>query len=355
MYTEEEKDLITLCSITELSYKCREILYDGMKNRRPDFSKYKEILIKTLTHGVYNKVRAEFSDPNYGERVFAGLKKRGITCVTMFSADYPESLLNTPAPPHVLYCKGNVSLLKTRKFAIVGSRRTRPNVKASCKRMSGEIAEAFTVVSGIADGADTSAVEGALPSGKIISVLAYGFDYFYPACNENLIKQVAEKGLIVSEYPPEIGPQAYYFPARNRIIAGLAEGALIVSAGKRSGALITAGYAADYGREVFAFPYSLGVASGEGCNKLIKEGAYLVENTGDVFSAFGLEFKQAEKPKLNEEELALFNEIREQGEAFIPAVAEKLGKPPYRLIPVLTSLEMKGLIVKLGGNRYAVT
>jgi len=97
------------------------------------------------------------------------------------------------------------------------------------------------------------------------------------------------------------------------------------------------------------------VASGEGCNKLIKEGAYLVENTGDVFSAFGLEFKQAEKPKLNEEELALFNEIREQGEAFIPAVAEKLGKPPYRLIPVLTSLEMKGLIVKLGGNRYAVT
>ncbi len=353
MYTEEEKNLITLCSIKEISYKCREILYDGMNSRVPDFEKHKSYLIKTLSCGVYNKVKSEYSDRLYREELFARLHEAGIVCVTVFSNRYPRYLANIPDAPHVLFCKGNKDLLFTRCFAVVGSRRTQPNMLKLCKKITRELSEHFTIVSGIADGADTAAVEGALESGKIISVLANGFDYFYPACNKSLIEKVAEKGLLLSEFPPDESPKSYNFPVRNRIIAGISEGTLIVSAGKKSGAGITANYAAEYDRDVFAFPYSPGVASGEGCNKLIKEGATLVETVDDVFFAFGLESKKNENNVLTETESELYNIIKEYGEAFIPDVAQKLGKQPYELIPVLSSLEIKELIVRLGGNRYS--
>lgn len=206
----------------------------------------------------------------------------------------------------------------------------------------------------MADGADSAAIEGAVESGKIISVLAYGFDYCYPAFNDRLVKEVESKGLLITEHTPQIAPKAYLFPVRNRIIAGLSEGTLVVSAGEKSGALITAEYAAEYGRHLFVFPYNIGTASGAGCNSLIKKGGMLTENILDIFSAFGLDFKEPLKQPLNEDEQKLFGLIAEAGEIFVPEAAEKLGKMPFQLIPLLTSLEVKGLIVRLGGNRYAV-
>ena len=154
---------------------------------------------------------------------------------------------------------------------------------ADCKKMAGEISSRFTVVSGFADGADSAALEGALAAGgKVISVFANGLDYIYPAINRPLADKVEKCGLIITEYPPEVGPKPYHFPVRNRIIAGLSKGTLVVSADKTSGALITADYAADYGRDVFAFPYSIGAFSGAGCNALIKKGAFLAENILDI-------------------------------------------------------------------------
>ena len=205
----------------------------------------------------------------------------------------------------------------------------------------------------MADGADSAAIEGALESGKIISVLAYGFDYCYPAFNDRLIKSVEERGLLITEHTPQIAPKAYLFPIRNRIIAGLSDGTLVVSAGEKSGALITAEYALEYGRHLFAFPYNIGTASGAGCNSLIKKGGMLAENILDIFSAFGLDFKEPVKQPLTEEEQKLFNLIAEAGEIFLPKAAEKLGKMPFQLIPLLTALEVKGVVVRLGGNRYS--
>lgn len=352
-YTQEELNLIYLCSFEELSYRHKFILLSELKSSAPDFVKFKSYLIKSIDGGVYNKVRNDFFSEEYRRRVLSGLERRGIVCVTYFSRSYPQNLKETPFPPLVLYCKGNVSLLNTRCFAVVGSRRTLPNVLKECKKISSRLTQHFTVVSGMADGADSAALDGAAESGKVISVLAYGFDYAYPAVNENLIKKVAACGLLISEHPPYTAPKSYLFPIRNRIIAGLAEGTLVVSAGERSGALITADYAVEYGRHLFVFPYSIGVSSGSGCNSLIKKGGLLTENILDIFLSFGLDFKEPEKIRLSEEEQKLFSLIAESGEAFVPEIAEKMGKLPYQLIPLLSALEIKGKIVRLGGNRYS--
>jgi len=355
MYTQDEIDLITLCSFEELTYKTKYIIIGGADCAKPDFIKFKDMLIKNLSAGVYNKVRGRYFSAEYRSRILASLEKRKIFCVTLVSPLYPEYLKQTPFPPIVLYCKGNAKLLKSRCFSVVGSRKTAPYALKECKKISRELTQHFTVVTGMADGADSAAIEGALESGKIISVLAYGFDFCYPAFNDKLIKQVEERGLLITEHTPQISPKNYLFPVRNRIIAGLSEGTLVVSAGERSGALITADYAAEYGRHLFVFPYNIGVSSGAGCNSLIKKGGLLTENILDIFSSFGLDFKEPEKETLTDAERELYSAIQSEGEVFVPEVAEKLGKQPFQLIPLLTSLEIKGLIVRLGGNRYSVT
>ncbi len=338
MYTEEEINLIML-SLSGGS---------GRGVSVPDLQKASDNLIKTHRHGVYNKVKRADA--------LKMLEEKGIECVTRLSPAYPETLANIDSPPAVLYCKGDTGLLKSDCFSVVGSRRTLPKALAECAKIAGELSKVFTVVSGLADGADASALEGALEAGgKVISVLAGGFDYIYPQCNKQLFESVAKRGLAVSEYPPDTQPRPYYFPVRNRIIAGLSKGVLVVSAGEKSGALITADYAAEYGRDVYAFPYSAGIASGKGCNALIKKGAYLTENILDIFEGLGLDFNTpAEKTlNLNENERAVLEIIRSEGEAFLPAVAQKLGKPHYEIIPAVTALQIKKLIINLGGNRYS--
>lgn len=354
MYTQEEINLITLCGIDELTYNMRYKLLSELRSARPDFAKEENFLIKTLSAGVYNKVKGKFFDGDFRSEFLRSLESNGITCATYFSREYPESLKNTPAPPIVLFCKGDISLLNSRMFAVVGSRRTLPKAAADCKKISGQLTKHFTVVSGLAEGADSAALSGAIDAGgKVISVLAYGFNYVYPAVNSALAKKIESCGLLVSEYSPRTAPKNYNFPVRNRIIAGLCEGALIVSAGKKSGALITAGYCMDYGRDVFAFPYNAGTESGAGCNSLIKKGAYLAENILDILNVYGLDFKTSEIKPLTADEEAVLAAVRSEGEAFMPFIADKLGKQPYELIPLITSLEIKGLIVRLGGNRYS--
>ncbi|MDE6666970.1 MAG: DNA-processing protein DprA [Clostridia bacterium] len=351
-YTDDEINLITLCSFDGLSDAQRRILLCNLTSSEPDFVKYEKSLIKSLSDGVYNKVKADFYDGAYRNKVLDGLESAGIQCVTYFSKNYPQLLKLIDTPPIVLYCKGNLSLLNAECFSVVGSRRTLPHILKLCKKTAKELASHFTVVSGIADGADAAAVEGALESGKVISVLAYGFNYFYPAKNKYLIEKVAKQGLLITEYPPETKPQKYLFPVRNRIIAGLSKGTLVVSAGKKSGALITAHYAKEYGRELFAFPYTVGVSSGEGCNFLLKNHATLAENTLDIFDYFGLDFKPQVFLELSDEEKILLDAIRELGEAFIPELAEKLKTQPYKLISAISKLEIKGLVTRIGGNRF---
>ena len=350
-YTSAEQNLIVLSAIAEMTYNEKYAALSALMDSTPDFESCKNSLIKRCSSGVYNKVRETYSDPAFRTRVFEELDKRGIVCSTYFSDDYPELLRQIPTPPLVLFLKGRRELLKGDCFTIVGSRHSQMTALAQCRYFSSELSKYFTIVSGYATGGDSAALSGA--ECRAISVIASGFDHFKCGA-DSPVKRVESEGLLISEYFPTLPPQDYMFHVRNRILAGLSRGTLVVSAAEKSGTLITANYAADYGREVFAFPYSVGVVSGVGCNNLIKEGANLCQNPLDILSVFGLDLKPQPEVQLSADEKRVLEILKEQGEGFLPALSQKLGMPSFKLIPVLSLLEIKGLIVRLGGNRYGV-
>lgn len=351
-YSPEELNLIALSSVPELSYRERYAALAATTEQGPDLGACKNLLIKRCDIGVYNKVEEKYRSPAFRKKILSELDRRGIECVTCLSADYPSRLKEIHEPPITLFIKGRRELLSTRCFAVVGSRRSPFYALNGCKKFASAISGHFTIVSGCADGADSCALEGA--SHRAISVIAFGFDHLKSLSNYPLLCKVGEEGLLVSEHFPTVAPQTYLFPIRNRIIAGMATGVLVVSAGKKSGALITAGYAAENGRDVFAFPYAMDVAAGAGCNDLIHDGATLCRNERDVLDFYGIEPAPEKIIRLTGDEERALNIIREEGEIFLPALSDKLGVPPYKLIAVLSSLEIKGLVARLGGNRYAV-
>ena len=355
-YTKSEIDLITADSIQLLTYKYKKPFLAANNQNARDREKYENELIKTLGGGVYNKIKAQFSDEGYRESVLADLKRRRIECVTFKSADYPEQLKHTPAPPLVLYLRGRRELLSTRTFAVVGSRRTPAPVLEECKRFCAELSEYVTIVSGVADGGDSAAVKGALSTGNVICVLPGGHD---SGCysNVNLFKKVESEGLTVSEFPPTVPVQSYTFTLRNRIIAGLSEGVLVVSAGEKSGALSTAEYATDYNKDVFAFPYNVGVAAGIGCNDLIKSGAYLCDRVSDVLSALKIVHKTQTAEAFDEaegDEAAVLNLLKAEGEMHAERIAAALNMKLTDVVTACSMLEIKGLVIRTGGNSYTI-
>lgn len=350
-YTKEQCDLIIVDSFEELNYKQKQKFLRSVDEKQNEHIKYCNTLIKSTGDGVYNKLKAMFSDGQYRSRILSQYEQKDVVCIPQNSPLYPALLLNTPAPPLVLYCKGNINLLAQPCFGVVGSRKTPISTLAVARQMSGKIASRFVVVTGIASGADSAAIEGALPTGRIICVLPGGYDHLASSDGGN-IRRVAERGLVISEWPPQTSALRYMFSVRNRVIAGLSRGVLVVAAPQKSGALITAGYAADYGREVFAFPHSIGVKSGEGSNALINNGAYLCQNILDIFSVFGLEYKTEQKQLTREEERVL-SYLREKGQTHIQKLARELNIMVYQAVTTLSALEIKGCVSRCGGNTYS--
>lgn len=344
MYTKDEEDLIVLSSFKKLSVSAQYAGYTELSGGG------QKKAIKKVQDGVYNKVRELFYDGGYRRETLSKLDSLGVECLTLASPAYPKRLKQIPNPPVTLFMQGDKTLLHGNAFGIVGSRRTPPDMLVLCKGFAGDISQKFTVITGSADGADAAALTGA--QYRAVSVVAGGPDVFLQNA-VTAVKKTAERGLVISESFPGTPALRYLFPLRNRIIAGLSEGLLVVSAAEKSGALITAGYAFDYGRKVYAFPYGIGVAQGAGCNNLIKKGAALVQNTLDIFADFGLDLKTAKSTQLTEEEAEVYRLLKESGSAFLPQLAEKLGRPVFKLIPVLSALEIKGKAVRLGGNRYS--
>ncbi len=355
-YSESEIDLIVADSIGQLYYNHKKMLLAATNPFAEDRQKCESQLIKIFGDGVYNKVKAQFSDGKYRESVLADLKRRGIECSTFKSADYPELLKHTPSPPFVLYLRGRRELLSTRMFAVVGSRRTPAQILEECKRYCSELSSFVTVVTGVADGGDSAAISGALSTGNVVCVLPGGHDTkCYP--NVNLYKKVESAGLIVSEFAPTVPVQRHTFTLRNRIIAGLSEGVLVVSGNEKSGTMSTAGYATDYNRDVFAFPYNVGAAAGKGCNRLIKTGANLCDSIEDIFLALGIERKTQTVETYDEadgDEAAVLNLLKEQGEMHAEKIASELKLKLTDVVTACSMLEIKGLIVRTGGNSYTI-
>ncbi|ARP42197.1 MULTISPECIES: DNA-processing protein DprA [Geobacillus] len=216
-------------------------------------------------------------------------KERGIRIITMFDLDYPPLLKHIYDPPWVLYAKGNIALLQeTKLISIVGTRRpTKEGIEALKKLVPPLVAAGWTIVSGLAFGIDVCAHQLAVSyGGTTIAVIAGGLDHIYPKEHRSFAQQLMNEQLVVAEHPPATKPQAWQFPARNRIISGLSLGTLVVQAKVKSGSLITASYALEQGREVFAVPGSINLAEAAGPNTLIQHGAKLVQEAADIIAEF---------------------------------------------------------------------
>ncbi|HEX6993291.1 MAG TPA: DNA-processing protein DprA [Gammaproteobacteria bacterium] len=283
------------------------------------------------------------------------------------SPGYPERLAETDDPPLALWVDGaRADLLGGPQVAIVGSRNATRAGRETARGLAEYLSRSgLTITSGLAVGIDAAGHEGALAgSSGTIAVLGCGIDVVYPRHNVRLAERIRADGAIVSEYPPGAPPLAHQFPERNRIIAGLAIGTVVVEAGRRSGALITARRAADYGREVFAVPGSIHNPVARGCHALIRQGAKLVEEGADVLVELAPQLDFAPKPPpaptgapggsslLDDETYRnLLNSLEFEPVPFAE-LADRSGLTTAELSSMLLLLELDGLVEALPGGRY---
>lgn len=226
--------------------------------------------------------RAVVAEPALVEREMAAAAKSGAKYLFMDDDDYPELLTHIDNAPPVLTVKGNLDLVTRPSVAMVGARNASAGACRFARQLAYELGQGgFAVVSGLARGIDTAAHAGSIDSGTV-AVIAGGIDVVYPPENRELQDGIAERGLLIAEQPPGVEPRARHFPYRNRIIAGLAMGTVVVEAAPKSGSLITARLAAEAGREVMAVPGSPLDPRSHGCNQLIREGATLVQNAAEI-------------------------------------------------------------------------
>lgn len=283
------------------------------------------------------------------------------TPIAIGSADYPEILAQIPDPPPILWCVGNLDLLSKPQLAIVGARNASSLGTRMAKKLAADLgAQGFAIASGLARGVDTAAHLAALNTGTI-AVMAGGVDVIYPKENTVLAQEIEEKGLLISEIPVGIVPQARHFPNRNRIISGLARATIVVEAAAKSGSLITARTALDQGRDVHAVPGHPFDARASGCNMLIRDGATLVRSAQDVIEAL----EQPEKlPDIPRASKAITPAISKNTAALHAQILNRLGPSPIaedQLIrdlnasagtvsPEISMLELEGKIQRQPGG-----
>lgn len=271
---------------------------------------------------------------------------------------YPPLLLQAADPPLLLYLQGRLELLRSRCLAVVGSRKPTPQGADHARRFARALAEGgWTVVSGLALGVDAAAHEGALEAGgATLAVMGTGPDLVYPARHRALAHRIAASGALVTEHAPGTPALPEHFPQRNRIIAGLAEGTLVVEAALRSGSLITARLASEAGREVFAIPGSILSLQSQGCHALIKQGAKLVENVDDIVEELQPgRGRQAELPlDGGGDEAAADPVLAAMGHdpVTLDALLERTGWPAADLSARLLELELAGRAARLPGGLY---
>lgn len=273
--------------------------------------------------------------------------RKGIKVCTIQQESYPALLKNIYNPPAVLFYRGELQA-EAPRIAIVGSRRFSPYGRSVAEALGRDLAQqGITVVSGAARGIDTAAHQGALQAGRTAAVLGCGVDVAYPAENRKILDEIAEKGIVLSEYAPGTTPLPGFFPARNRIISGLARGTVVVEAAAKSGSLITAEMALGEGRDVFAVPGSVYSQQSAGCNHLIQQGAKLVCRAADILEEYnwGPAAKpQANKLKLSQEEAAVYAILTYEAPLSLDEIICKLRSDVSNITYILLQMELRGLV-----------
>ena len=287
--------------------------------------------------------------------------------LTLSDADSPPLLLQTADPPLLLYLEGRADLLCADSVAIVGSRRPTPQGLENARRLARELGDrGWAVVSGLAAGIDGAAHAGALEaSAGTVAVVGTGLDMVYPHAHRALAARIAREGLMVSEFPLGMAPMPDNFPQRNRIIAGLSRGTLVVEAALRSGSLITARQATEAGREVFAVPGSIHSPQARGCHALLRDGAKLVESVDDILDELGAPARAAVPSRRLDGGAPLQAEGAEGAEpedevlralghdpVSLDALMARCGWPAPQLNVRLMELELEGRVARLPGGLF---
>jgi len=300
------------------------------------------------------------------EKALDLIEKHHVTVVTYNNSAYPERLKEIYDPPPILYVRGELCRADANAISIVGSRRATHYGKMVAGRLAADLAlMGLTVVSGLAYGIDAAAHKGALGAGgRTIAVLGCGVDVVYPRANAKIYEQVPHSGALVSEFPMGSQPDPGFFPMRNRIVSGLSLGTLVVEAPRKSGALITARHALEQGREVLAVPGNIYSPYNEGCHRLIKDGAKLVETVYDIIGEIEHNLselgtgKPAEPETLEKVEVPMstdekkvFNHLSMAPE-HIDDIGEACGLTASQTASVLMTLELKGLVQQLSGKLF---
>ena len=290
------------------------------------------------------------------------LKEAGGTLLTLKDDLYPLRLREIYDPPPLLYARGEMKEEDDFALAIVGSRKTSPYGRWITEKMSQEIARhGVTIVSGMARGIDSVAHLGAMSGGgRTIAVLGCGIDVIYPPENRNLFGQIIAHGAVLSEFPMGSSPEGIHFPRRNRIISGLSIGVVVVQASEESGSLITAEYALEQGRVVFAIPGNIGAAGSRGTNRLIKEGAKLVESSEDILAEILPQWERRKEgpPKVKSPEEGLPEDekivykLLSDSPLHIDAIIGESQLDPGKVSSLLLNLELKGLITQWPGKCF---
>lgn len=301
-------------------------------------------------------------DEKFVEEELALIKKHNIKMLLFEDNDYPGMLKEIDDPPALLYLYGNIETLKRPSLSIVGSRRASVNAIKFAKKLSSDLGEiGFNIVSGYASGIDINAHLGAIEKGTTTAVFGNGLLVVYPSQHKKYLKEICEKGSIISELPLKEQPNAHNFPKRNRIISGLSYGVIVVEAYEQSGSLITAKLALDYGRDLFAVP-TWPENHNTGTNKLIKEGAKLVENYLDVISEYGKMFeflKHIDKKDNNtiiseNDEISKLIEIIKNSPCSVDELCIKTGFPASTILSILTELELDDVVFLNSDGRYYI-
>lgn len=296
-----------------------------------------------------------------------------IKTITIDDKEYPKNLKNIHRPPKVLYVNGSILTQDDVAVAIVGSRRATPYGLETSERIGFELASrGVTVVSGMARGIDSAAHRGALKAhGRTIAVMGSGHGTVYPPENIELYREIAKAGAVVTEFEYDAEPLPGHFPARNRIISGLSLGVVVVEAAKDSGALITADFAAEQGREVFAIPGKVSSQTSSGTNNLLKDGARVVTSVDDILeelklielkcasadriSAIDTEIARKTKAyiynSLTDDERKIYKAISDEP-LYIDDIVKKSGLAQSKAAKAMLSLQLKKLIKDMPGKNY---
>jgi DNA processing protein len=298
-------------------------------------------------------------------RVLGLCREHQISLLLEQDDQYPRLLREIHDPPPVLFMRGRSAASDALSVAIVGSRRATPYGVRQAERLGRGLARAgVTVVSGLARGIDAAAHRGALSvGGRTVAVLAGGLLDIYPPEHRELAEQITAQAAVLSEARPDSQPRSGMFPQRNRLIAGMSLGVIVVEAALRSGALITAGHATDQGREVFAVPGRVDCRNARGCHRLLREGAKLVECVEDVLEELGPLVESAPREdgtivrsglelQLNAQELAVLNAVSTEPTSIDQVVAGS-NLPVHRVLATLSVLEMRRLVKRISGSFVA--